>query len=89
MIANFIYSMLLILCFLGLMGLYFFNDYIKKISSLVISYSSLIVFIFTLSIETSNFYNSIKIIITLFLIVLLNLIVGITIIKNISETSNN
>ena len=89
MIANFIYSMLLILCFLGLMGLYFFNDYIKKISSLVISYSSLIVFIFTLSIETSNFYNAIKIIITLFLIVLLNLIVGITIIKNISETSNN
>lgn len=89
MITNFIYSMLLILCFLGLMGLYFFNDYIKKISSLVISYSSLILFIFTLSIETSNFHNAIKIIITLFLIALLNLIVGIAIIKNISETSNN
>lgn len=89
MIVNFIYSALLILCFFGLAGLYFFDDYIKKISSLVISYSSLIVFIFTLSIETLNFYNVVKIIISLLLIVLLNLVVGITIIKNISETSNS
>jgi len=79
------YSLLIIVCLLGLSGLFIFNDYIKKISALSVSYSSLIVLLLLIAYSNNILEKTLTFFISLLLIFSINLMIVLGIIKNIGE----
>jgi hypothetical protein len=70
---------------LGLSGLFIFNDYIKKISALSVSYSSLIVLLLLIAYSNNILEKTLTFFISLLLIFSINLMIVLGIIKNIGE----
>lgn len=84
--AYFIISQLLILlCISGLIGLFLFQEYTKKISSLSITYSSFLILAVILSLKSSNLNQTLSIMTTILVVFSINLFIGMGIIKNIAE----
>ncbi len=88
--AYFIISgLLILLCISGLVGLFLFQEYTKKISSLSIAYSSFLILAVMLSLKSSNLNQTLSIMTTILVVFSINLFVGMGIIKNIAEVDKN
>jgi hypothetical protein len=74
---------------LGLSGLFIFEDYIKKISALSVSYSSLIVLLLLIAYSNNILEKILTFFISLLLIFSINLMIVLGIIKNIGEIDDN
>jgi hypothetical protein len=83
------YLLLVFVCVCGLCGLFIFNDYVKKIASLSVAYSSLITLILIIAYENKILNDLLYFFISVLLIFSINLMIGIGIIKNIGEVVNN
>jgi len=83
------YSLLIFICLFGLSGLFIFNDYIKKISALSVSYSSLIVLLLLIANSNNILEKILTFFISLLLIFSINLMIVLGIIKNIGEIDDN
>ncbi len=85
MINFFIYASLIGLCLAGISGLFLFQEYVKKISSLSVSYSSFLVLITFLALRNSHLNEVLVIMVSILAIFSVNLLIGIGIAKNIAE----
>jgi hypothetical protein len=83
------YILLIFVCLLGLSGLFIFEDYIKKISALSVSYSSLIVLLLLIAYSNNILEKILTFFISLLLIFSINLMIVLGIIKNIGEIDDN
>jgi len=81
-----IYGLLIFLCLVGLLGLFFFQEYIRKISCLSVSYSSFLILITLLSLKNTRMNEVMVIMVSILAIFSVNLLIGIGIVKNIAET---
>jgi hypothetical protein len=80
-----IYALLIFLVLAGLWGLFFFKDYIKKISCLSVSYSSFMVLITILSLKNLHFNQVLVVMVSILVIFSVNLLIGIGIARAITE----
>ncbi|NBV06490.1 MAG: hypothetical protein EBS06_04555 [Proteobacteria bacterium] len=78
-------SLLILCCIAGIFGLFFFSEYIRKISALSISYSSFLVLIVILSLKSDKMNEVLMIMVSVLIIFVVNLLIGIAIAKNISR----
>lgn len=83
-----IYGLLIFLCLAGLIGLFFSQEYIQKISCLSVSYSSFLILITLLSLKSAKLNEVLVIMVSILAIFSVNLLIGIGIVKNIAETQN-
>lgn len=83
------YVLLIFVCICGLSGLFVYNDYVKKISSLSVSYSSLIVLLLLIAYSNNLLEKTLIFFISLLLIFSINLMIALGIIKNIGEVKVN
>lgn len=81
-----IFGLLIFLCLAGLFGLFFFQEYIHKISCLSVSYSSFLIFITLLALKNTHLNEILVIMVSILAIFSVNLLIGIGIVKNIAET---
>lgn len=77
--------MLIMVCLIGLCGLFLFRDYVKKISALSVCYSSFVILMFLISIQNSSVEITLNLIITILIVFSINLMIGIGLMKNIGE----
>ena len=70
---------------MGVFGLFLAKEYIKKISSLSVAYTSFIIFVILFSSKNSNYNNILLILISVIIIFAINLLMGIGIANNISK----
>ncbi len=76
---------LLILCSLaGILGLFLFEEYIRKISCLSVSYTSFLVLIVMLSLRNDKMNEALIIMVSILAVFAVNLLIGIGIAKNIA-----
>ena len=69
----------------GVSGLFLYQDYAKKVSSLSVAYSSLIVLLLLIAYSNNFLEKTLTFFISLLLIFSINLMTAIGIIKNIAE----
>ncbi len=79
-------QLLILLCLIVILGLFFCQEYIKKISCLSIAYSSFLIFIVAISLKTAYLKEILTILVTILAIFSANLFIGIGIAKNITES---
>ncbi len=77
-------ALLILSCLCGILGLFFFGEYIKKISCLSVSYSSFLVLIVILSLKSDKMNETMIIMVSILAIFAVNLLIGIGIAKNIA-----
>ena len=82
------YLLLIFVCIGGLSGLFLFQDYIKKISSLSVAYSGLIALLSLIAYNNNLLEKILTFFISLLLIFSINLMIAIGIIKNIGDVKN-
>lgn len=75
--------MLILMCLIGVLGLFYFNDFIKKISYLAVSYSSFIILISFIAQKNIKLDEIMVVIISITIIFSINLLIGIGIIKQL------
>jgi len=80
-----IYGLLISLCLAGLCGLFFFQEYIRKISCLSVSYSSFLILITLLALKSARLNEVLVIMVSILAIFSVNLLIGIGIARNIAE----
>lgn len=80
-----IYGLLIFLCLAGLLGLFFFQEYLRKISCLSVAYSSFLILITLLSLKSAKLNEVLVIMVSILAIFSVNLLIGIGIVKNIEE----
>jgi len=81
-------ALLIFVIISGVAGLFFCQNYVRKISCLSISYSGFLFLIITISIYSSEKFNTIlTIMVSVLIIFATNLFFGITIAKNIEKTT--
>ncbi len=80
-----IYGLLIFLCLAGLCGLFFFQEYIRKISCLSVSYSSFLILITLLALKNVRLNEVLVIMVSILAIFSVNLLIGIGIARNIAE----
>lgn len=80
-----IYGLLIFLCLAGLCGLFFFQEYIRKISCLSVSYSSFLILITLLALKNTRLNEVLVIMVSILAIFSVNLLIGIGIARNIAE----
>ncbi len=80
-----IYALLIFLCLAGLCGLFLFQEYIRKISCLSVSYSSFLVLITLLALKNVRLNETLVIMVSILTIFSVNLLIGIGIARNIAE----
>jgi len=83
------YFLLIFVCISGLSGLFLYKDYVKKISSLSVAYSSLIVLLLLIAYSNNLLEKTLTFFISLLLIFSINLMIALGIIKNIGEVKLN
>jgi hypothetical protein len=81
-----IYFLLVLAIISGLFGLFFYQEYVKKISCLAVAYSSFLALLVILSGKSSQANELILIMVTILIIFAINLLIGITIISNINKS---
>jgi len=84
-----IYALLIFLCLASLCGLFFFQEYIQKISCLSISYSSFLILITLLSLKNVKMNEVLIILVSILAIFSANLLIGIGIARNIVEAQGD
>lgn len=77
--------MLILMCLIGVLGLFYFNDFIKKISYLSVSYSSFIILISFIARKNIKLDEIMVVIISITIIFSINLLIGIGIIKQLYD----
>ena len=82
-----IYALLISICLAGLLGLFLFQEYVKKISCLSVSYSSFLILIVLLSLKNNKQNEILIIMVSVLILFAINLLTGIAIAKNISAES--
>lgn len=80
-----LYQMLIFLCLAGIFNLFILQNYIKKIFSLAVAYSSFAILMILLFLKNENLDEMLMLMVSIFTIFSTNLLVGIGIVKNISE----
>lgn len=80
-----IYGLLIFLCLAGLAGLFFFQEYIRKISCLSVSYSNFLILITLLSLKNMRLNEVMMIMVSILAIFSVNLLIGIGIARRIAE----
>jgi hypothetical protein len=78
-------GLLIFLCLAGLCGLFFFQEYIRKISCLSISYSSFLILVTLLALKSSHLNEVLVIMVSILAIFSVNLLIGIGIARNIAD----
>lgn len=78
-------SLLICLCLMGLCGLFFFQEYIKKISCLSISYTSFLILVVLMASRSSYLNETLIIMVSILAIFSVNLLIGIGIARNIAR----
>ena len=78
-------GLLIFLCLSGLCGLFFYQEYVKKISCLSVSYSNFLVLIILIALRNTRLSEILLIMVTILIVFIVNLLVGITIASNISK----
>jgi hypothetical protein len=81
-----IYGLLIFLCLAGLCGLFFLQEYVRKISCLSVSYSSFLVLVILLSLTNPRLNEVLIIMVSILAIFSVNLLIGIGIARNIAES---
>jgi len=81
-------SLLIFLCLAGLCGLFLMQEYVQKISSLSVSYSSFLILIVLLALRSARLNEVLMIMVSLLTIFAVNLFIGIGIARNIAENSS-
>lgn len=79
------YASLIFVCLTGLIGLFFFQEYVKKISCLSVSYSSFSLLIILISLKNDRQNEILIIMVSILIIFAINLLIGIAIARRISE----
>lgn len=80
-----IYGLLIFLCLAGLAGLFFSQEYIRKISCLSVSYSNFLILITLLSLKNAKLSEVLMIMVSILAIFSVNLLIGIGIARGIAE----
>jgi len=81
------YFLLVLVCVCAIAGLFIFKDYQKKIASLSVSYSSIIILLSLIAFHNNFLDKILSFFISLLLIFSINLMIAIGIIKNIGEAN--
>lgn len=86
MISSFliICALLILSCMAGILGLFLFQEYIRKISCLSVSYSSFLILIVMISLKNEKMNEVLIIMVSILAIFAVNLLIGIGIARNIS-----
>ncbi|NBX53096.1 MAG: hypothetical protein EBT63_05555 [Proteobacteria bacterium] len=82
------YFLLIFVCISGLSGLFLYKNYVKKISSLSVAYSSLIVLLLLIAYSNNLLEKTLTFFISLLLIFSINLMIALGIIKNIGDVKD-
>lgn len=86
----FIASLLIMVVIIGVVGMFFYQEYLKKICCLSISYSSFLLLMIILSFKNSDKFSVILTIMVSILIVFASsLFIGINIAKNIEDNKKD
>jgi hypothetical protein len=85
MIYFLIYGLLIFLSLAGLWGLFFFAEYIKKISCLSVSYSSFLVLVTLMSLKNAHLNQVLLVMVSILVVFSVNLLIGIGIARSIAE----
>jgi len=80
-----VYGLLIFLCLTGVCGLFFFQEYIRKISCLSVSYSSFLILITVLALKNPRLNEVLVIMVSILAIFSVNLLIGIGIARAIAE----
>jgi len=80
-------GLLIFLCLAGLCGLFFFQEYIRKISCLSISYSSFLILVTILALKSERLNEVLVIMVSILAIFSVNLLIGIGIARNIADAN--
>lgn len=78
-------GLLIFLCLSGLCGLFFYKEYVSKISCLSVSYSNFLILITLIALKSTKLSEILLIMLSILIIFIVNLLVGITIASNISR----
>lgn len=84
-----LYGLLIFLCLAGILNLFLFQDYIKRIFSLAVAYSSFVMLMLLLFLKNENLNEMLMLMVSILMIFSVNLLIGIGIVKNISESKKN
>lgn len=84
----FIYGLLIFLCLAGLCGLFFYQEYIRKISCLSVSYSNFLILVALLALKNAKLNEVLVIMVSILAIFSVNLLIGIGIARNIAQAQN-
>jgi len=85
----FISGLLIVSSLMGFCGLFFFKDYVRKISALSVSYISFLILITLISLKNSSLNEILTIMVSVLVVFSVNLMIGIGIARNIAENSAN
>jgi hypothetical protein len=80
--------LLIFLCLAGLFGLFFFQEYIRKISSLSVAYSSFVILFTLLALKSVLLNELLVIMVSIFTVFSINLLIGIGLANKIAEAKN-
>ena len=69
----------------GILGLFFAQEYLKKISCLSISYTSFVILIVFLALKNPHLNEALAIVVSLMIIFSVSLLMGIGIVKNLAQ----
>lgn len=81
-------GLLIFLCLIGLCGLLFFEEYVRKISCLSVAYSSFLILITLLALKNAKLNEVLVIMVSILAIFSANLLIGIGIARSISQAKN-
>ena len=84
-----LYGLLIFLCLAGILNLFIFQNYIKRIFSLAVAYSSFVMLMLLLFLKNENLNEILMLMVSILMIFSVNLLIGIGIVKNISESKKN
>ena len=84
-----IFTLLIIICLIGIFGLFYLNDYFKKIAYLSVSYSAFIVLISYLARKNILIDEIMTIILSIMILFSINILIGIGIAQNIKRNKKN
>jgi hypothetical protein len=84
-----IFGLLAFVCCVGLLNLFVIQNYIKKVFSLAVVYSSFLVLIILLSLKKDQANEISSVVFSMFFIFSTNLLVGIGLVKNINDSKTN
>ncbi len=77
-------ALLILSCLIGFLGLFLFQEYVRKISCLSVSYSSFLILMVALSLGNENMNEVLVIMVSILAVFAVNLLIGIGIARNIA-----